>query len=95
MDRAVRERFTRIRDLATFVEREAENGRWDSALARAATLNNHAAFVLDWLRGQAEYPPDARPQAGADAWEPPAGQSLENVSEPMAGTLDPDFAVHR
>src|ERR1017187_9291989 len=55
MDRTVRERFARIAETATRVEEEADRARWDSALAHAVTLHSDAVFIVDWLRGQAEY----------------------------------------
>ena len=91
MERTVRERFARIRDLARHVEEEAVIGKWDSALARAVTLHNDAAFIMDWLRGQAEYHFLAAPLATADAWEPTAEPPLGNVDEPLSGTLDADL----
>ena len=94
MDHTVRERFVRIREMAGHVEEEAGRGRWDSALARAVTLQNDAAFIVDWLRGQAEYH-FGTPPAGADAWEPPTEPELGNVSEPMSGTLDADLPLVR
>jgi len=95
MDRTVRERFARIREMAARVEEEAGHTRWDSALARAVTLHNDAAFIVDWLRGQAEYHFSATPPAGADTWEPTAEPPLGNVTEPLSGTLDADLPVAR
>jgi hypothetical protein len=93
MDRKVRERFARITEMAARVEEEAARARWDSALARAVTLHNDAAFILDWLRGQAEYHFGAA--LPADTWEPTAEPPLGNVSEPLSGTLDADLPVVR
>jgi hypothetical protein len=92
MDR-LRERLNRIREMANRAEEAAGSGRWDSALARAVTLHNNAAFIVDWLRGQAEYHFNEAPPAGADAWEPTAEPPLGNVSEPLSGTLDADLTV--
>lgn len=91
MDNTVRERFARIRELASHVEMEAANSNWDSALARAVTLQSDAAFVMDWVRGQAEYHFTAAPTATADAWEPTAELPLGNITEPLSGTLDADL----
>lgn len=93
MDRTVRERLARIREMAARVEDEAGRARWDSALARAVTLNNDTAFIVDWMRGQAEYHFSTAPPAGADTWEPTAEPPLGNVSEPLSGTLDADLPV--
>ena len=93
MDHTVRERFARIREMAAHVEEEADRARWDSALAHAATLNSDAVFIVDWLRGQAEYQCNAAPPAGADTWEPTAEPPLGNVTEPLSGTLDADLPV--
>jgi hypothetical protein len=95
MDRTVRERFARIREMAAHVEEEAGRARWDSALARAVTLHNDAAFIVDWLRGQAEYHFGSAPLPSADTWEPTAEPPLGNVSEPLSGTLDADLPVAR
>jgi hypothetical protein len=92
MDNTVRERFARIREMAAHVEEEAGHARWDSALARAVTLHSDAVFIVDWLRGQAEYHFSAAP-AGADTWEPTAEPPLGNVSEPLSGTTDADLPV--
>jgi hypothetical protein len=91
MDPTVRQRFARIRETAAHVEEEAESGRWDSALKNALTLNRDAMFIMDWLRGQAEYHLAAARPAAADTWEPPPEPPLENVSEPLSGTLDADL----
>jgi hypothetical protein len=95
MDRTVRERLARIGETAARVEEEADRARWDSALAHAVTLHSDAAFIVDWLRGQAEYRFRAAPPAGADTWEPTAEPPLGNVSEPLSGTLDADLPVAR
>jgi len=95
MDHTVRERFARIRELAAHVEEDADRARWDSALARAVALHNDAVFIVDWLRGQAEYHFSAAPPAGTDAWEPPPEPPLGNVSEPLSGTLDADLPIAR
>ena len=95
MDRTVQQRLARIGEMAAFVEEEAARARWDSALARAITLQNDAAFIVDWLRGQAEYHFSAAPPASADTWEPTAEPPLGNVSEPLSGTLDADLPVVR
>jgi hypothetical protein len=95
MDQTVRERLARIREMAAHVEEEAGRAKWDSALARAVTLNYDAAFIVDWLRSQAEYHFSASPPAGADTWEPPAEAPLGNVSEPLSGTPDADLPVAR
>ena len=95
MDRTIRDRLTRIRAMAAYVDEAAANGRWDSALARAVTLHTDAAFIMDWLRGQAEYHFGAAALPSADAWEPTAEPPLGNVSEPMSGTLDADLPVVR
>jgi hypothetical protein len=95
MDRTVRERFARIAETAARVEEEADRARWDSALARAVTLHSDAVFIVDWLRGQAEYHFSAAPPAGADTWEPTAEPPLGNVTEPLSGTLDADLPVAR
>lgn len=95
MDRTVRERFARIRAMADQVEQAAGNGRWDSALAGAVTLTSDAAFIKDWLRSQAEYRVAAAAAAPADTWEPPPEPALENVTEPLSGTLDADLPVPR
>ena len=91
MDATVAKRFARIRDLARHVEMEAANGKWDSALARAVTLHNDAAFVMDWLRGQAEYHLNAAAPPMPDVWEPTAEPPLGNINEPLSGTLDADM----
>jgi len=93
MDRTVRERLARIREVTTCVEEAAGAGRWDSALARAVTLSSDAAFIMDWLRGQAEY--HFNMADSADAWEPTAEPPLGNVSEPLSGTLDADLPFAR
>ena len=95
MDRTVRERLARIEEMATRVEEEAARARWDSALARAVTLHNDAAFIVDWLRGQAEYHFGVAPPAGADNWESTAESPLGNVSEPLSGSLDADIPLGR
>jgi hypothetical protein len=95
MERTVHERFARIREMATFVEEEADSRRWDSALARAASLDRDVAFVLDWLRAQADPRMAAVPRPAADTWDPPAAMALENVSGPMSGTLDADLPIPR
>jgi len=92
MEHTVRQRLTRIRDLAARVEEEARGTSWDSALACAVTLQQDAAFIVDWLRGQAEYRCGAQP-AVADAWAPPAEEPLGNVTGPLSGTPDADIPV--
>ena len=89
MDCTVTERFARIRKLACTVEMEAREGRWNSAMTRAFALESDAAFILDWLRGQAEY--RSGPAGGEDNWAPTAEAPLGNISEPLAGTLDADL----
>ena len=81
--------------MAARVEDEAGRARWDSALANAVTLSNDAAFIVDWMRGQAEFYSSAAPPAGTDTWEPTAEPPLGNVSEPLSGTLDADVPVAR
>src|ERR1017187_371023 len=95
MDRTVRERFARIAETAARVEEEADRARWDSALARAATLHSDAVFIVDWLRAQAESHFIPAPPAGADTWEPTAEPPLGNVSDPLSKTLDADLPVAR
>ena len=57
--------------MAARVEEEADRAKWDSALAHAITLHSDAVFIVDWLRGQAEY--HLQWPAPADTWEPTAG----------------------
>ncbi len=92
MDRTVRERLARVRARAAHVEDEAGRKRWDSALECAVTLREDTAFVVDWLRGQAESPLGVA-LAEADTWEPTAEPPLGNVTEPLSGTLDADLPV--
>ncbi len=94
MDRTVRERFARMEEMATRLGDEADRAQWDSALAHAVTLHHDAAFIVDWLRGQAEYRCSSPPPA-ADTWEPTAEPPLGNVGEPLSGTLDADLPVAR
>src|ERR1019366_1227318 len=89
MDRTVRERFARIAETAARVEEEADRARWDSALAHAVTLHSDAVFIVDWLRGQAEYHFSSAPLAVADTWEPTAEPPLGNVSEPLSERWTP------
>jgi len=99
MDHTVRGRFARIREAATQVEEDAGYGRWDSALAGAVTLNRDVAFIMGWLRSQADHrvaggaaaSMAVHMTAGVDTWEPPAEPPLENVTEPLSGTLDADL----
>jgi len=95
MDYTARGRFARIREMATQVEEDAGRGRWDSALTHAITLNSDAAFIIGWLRSQADYRLAGDSPAGADTWDPPAEPPLENISEPLSGTLDADLQVVR
>ena len=95
MDLTVRGRLARIHEMATHVEEDARTGRWDSALASAVTLNRDAAFIMGWLRSQADCrlagDAAATMAASMDTWEPPAEPPLENISEPLSGTLDADL----
>ncbi len=93
MDRTVQQRFARIREMADRAEHDAGDARWESALAPAVTLNSDAAFIVDWLRGQAESRGSEAPRGSADTWEPTAEPPLGNVSEPLSGTLDADLPV--
>jgi len=93
MDRSIRERFSRMRQTVITLEENAENGKWDSALTCALALNDDAAFLRDWVRVQAR--PHQQAEPGADTWEPPAQEPLENITEPLAGTLDADQPVPR
>jgi hypothetical protein len=95
MDSTVRERFARIREHVTRVEQDAEGGRWDAAMVNLHTLNQETQFIRDWLRGQAEYHAEPAGPAAADVWEPPPEMPLENVTEPLSGTVDADVPVPR
>jgi hypothetical protein len=92
---AARERFARIRETAIRLAEEAENGKWDSAQASAQTLYNDVAFIKDWVRSQAQPLAAAQAVGGGDSWEPPVEEPLENITEPLAGTLDADLPLPR
>ena len=91
MDVTVKGRFARIREMATQVEEDAVSGRWDSAMTHAVTMNNDSAFIIGWLRSQTDHRLAGGAPAPADTWEPPAELPLENISEPLSGTLDADL----
>lgn len=93
MDSTVRERFTRMRENIARLEQDAERGRWDAATVSLIMLTKETEFIGDWLRGQADYHGEAAGPTFTDIWEPPLELPLDNVTEPLSGTLDADLPV--
>ena len=93
MDSTVRERFARMRENMARLEQDAERGRWDAATVSLILLAKETEFIGDWLRGQAEYHGDAAGAGVTDTWEPPSEPPLDNITEPLSGTLDADLPV--